>query len=430
MTNPPDASAEYRKRQMVQFHDTAAVQLSIACQLLQQAIRQLHLCLCQQKATASLLKNLSSFPRVPAKRLQRQSVRPYSTVPSPTLTATAVTFPVCNGRYERSNEYSETSTATLTAEPCMPPPPKEKHDTAKTPAQSVNSYDLHSVLPGETTAPAPNIKCKDTNASEAFTTVTARRRRRARGMDSTFASPNLFSVLKSPAARLAALGSRITKRAKECTDQPRSTTLQVQTSRRNKHERRLGSKKGAAYCRTTAAQSYRVQQYQSASSPSNVWNLSQSATSKTSVLQTSGTHSPTPPATRSEQLPHDTNSNGSRASLPSLQSTSDSDVSHGRSPVTESLPPTPPRRQSESGPYDHSTVCSWHVQDLRVDHEWHNPYFLGTDFEAQRLVPPARKLTEQEVRTIPYVVSESEYLIQQKFIDKCTGDHNTFLPAD
>ena len=32
--------------------------------------------------------------------------------------------------------------ANLRAEPCMRPPPKEQHDTAKAPAQSVNSYDL------------------------------------------------------------------------------------------------------------------------------------------------------------------------------------------------------------------------------------------------------------------------------------------------
>ena len=59
-----------------------------------------------------------------------------------------------------------------------------------------------------------------------------------------------------------------------------------------------------------------------------------------------------------------------------------------------------------------TTVCSWYVQDLQMDYEWLNSYFLSTEFEAQHLVPPARTLTEKEVRTIPYVVSECEYLIQ------------------
>ena len=87
---------------------------------------------------------------------------------------------------------------------------------------------------------------------------------------------------------------------------------------------------------------------------------------------------------------------------------------------------TPTRRRSKGEPDDHFIVYSWYEQDLRIDYWWHKSCGMLTEVDAQRLVPPARKLTEQETRTIPYVVIETQYLIQQGLINCCEGENNAF----
>ena len=84
-------------------------------------------------------------------------------------------------------------------------------------------------------------------------------------------------------------------------------------------------------------------------------------------------------------------------------------------------------RKSKGEPDDHPTVGSWYEQDLRINYEWHNSYGMLTEVDAERLVPPASKLTEQDTRTIPYFVKETQYLIQQGLINCCEGQHNPFL---
>ena len=75
-------------------------------------------------------------------------------------------------------------------------------------------------------------------------------------------------------------------------------------------------------------------------------------------------------------------------------------------------------------------MCSWYVQDLHIHYKWHNSYGIFTKADAQRVVPPAKELTEQEARTIPYVITESEYLIQQALISRCNGERNAFYWLD
>ena len=105
---------------MVQFQDAAAVQLSVACQLLQQAIQQLQLCLRQEQTTATLLEKLSCFPRVPAQQLPQQSV------PTPYHATNSATFPVCNDRHTSClNDNGNTSKENSAVKLCPPPPPKE-----------------------------------------------------------------------------------------------------------------------------------------------------------------------------------------------------------------------------------------------------------------------------------------------------------------
>ena len=86
----------------------------------------------------------------------------------------------------------------------------------------------------------------------------------------------------------------------------------------------------------------------------------------------------------------------------------------------------PPCRESKAKSDDLPIVCSWYVQDLKIEYEWHNSYGILTEVDAKRLVPPAKKVTEKEARTIPHVISETEYLLQQGLITRCEGEHNSF----
>ena len=101
----------------------------------------------------------------------------------------------------------------------------------------------------------------------------------------------------------------------------------------------------------------------------------------------------------------------SEASLPELESSSSEDDSTSLSARG--------RSESQDG------LFSWHVQDFEFEHDWHESYILISKSEAQGFVPPARRLTDHEVETIPFVVSETEYLNSQTLIIRCDGDHNT-----
>ena len=185
---------------MVQFQDAVAVQLSLACHLLQQAIQQLQLCLPQEQTTAKLLEKLSCFP----------------------------TFQVCNDRQTSClNDYGKTSKENSMVKLCLPPPPKENQLTENIPALRVKLRDVLSVKTSEVThATAPTTRYKNTNASEALTKVTSTRAQRARGMESTFATPNLFSALRAQAAKPTALRSRMTQKVKESGDNEQQMKLQ------------------------------------------------------------------------------------------------------------------------------------------------------------------------------------------------------------
>ena len=263
------------------FKTPAAVQRSVACQLLQQAIQKLQLCLRQQQTTAKLLERLSCFPRVPAQQLQQQSVPSY-------LAAKFATFPVCNDRHTSClNDYGKTFTENSTVKLCPPPPPKGNQLTENIPAPRVKVGDVPPVKTSEVTdAAAPTTGYKNNNAYEAFTKVTSKRTQRARGMESTFASPNPFPALRAQAAKPTVLCSRMTKKVKERTDNEQTSKLQVQASRRTKHERSLGSKKGAPNCTTSPPQGPEVRQYQTARPPMNVWKVQQPAPSTVLSLHT------------------------------------------------------------------------------------------------------------------------------------------------
>ena len=212
---------------MVGFQDAAAVQLSVACRLLQQAMQQLQLCLRQERTTTKLLEKLSCFPRVPAQQLQQQSV------PTTYHATISVTFPVCNDRHtscinDSGKSFKENSTIKL----CPPTPPKGKQLTENIPAPRVEVCDIPPVKTSEVThAAAPTTRYKNNNASEAFTKVTSRRTQRARGMKSTFALPNPFSALRAKAAKPTALCPRITKKVRERTDNEQTLMLQVRALR-------------------------------------------------------------------------------------------------------------------------------------------------------------------------------------------------------
>ena len=365
--------------------------LSEACQLLKQAIKQLQLCLRQEQTTAKLLEKLSCFPRVPARQLQQQPV------PTPYHATNSATFPVCNDRHTSClNDYGKTSKENSTVKLCPPPPPKGNQLTENIPPPRVKVCDAPPVKTSEVThAAAPTTGYKNNNASEAFTKVTSRRTQRARGMESTFASPNLFSALRAQATKPTALCSRTTKKVKERTDNEQTMKLQVQASRRTKHERSLGSKKGAPNCRTSPPQGPEVRQYQTASPPMNVWKVQQPAPSVVLYLHTPRAQDPVPPTKREESPPHDTSSFCSRASLPSLQSSDSDSASYGKHWDAESKPPSPTRHENKLRSCGQTTVCSWCVQDLQMDYEWHKSYVLSTELEAQHLVPPTRRLTEK-----------------------------------
>ena len=387
---------------MVQFQDAAAGQLSVACQLLQQAIQQLQPCLRQEQTTAKLLEKLSCFPRLPAQQLQQQSV------PTPYHATNCATFPVCNDRHTSClNDYGKTSKENSTVKLCPPPPPKGNQLTENRPAPQVKVWDIPPVKTSEGThAAAPTTRYKNNNASEAFTKVASSRTQRAHGMESTFASPNLVSAFRAQAAKPTALCSRVTKEVKERTDNEQTIKLQVQASRRSRHERSLGSKKGAPNCRTSPPQGPEVRQYQTANPPMNVSKVQKPAPSTVLSLRTPRAQDPAPPTKRGESPPHDTSSFFFTRALPTLQSSDSDSASYGKHWEAESTPPSPTRHENKLRSCDQTTVCSWYVQDLQMDYEWHNSYVPSTELEAQHLVPPARRLTEKKVRTIPYVLSE------------------------
>ena len=109
---------------MVLLHEAAAAQLSVACQTLLQAIQQLQLYLKQEQTTATLLKNLSRFPRVPVQRLQRLSV---STITASHCHAAAVASSVKNeSPDDRSQDNDKSLAATVTETPSTQ---KEHPDT-------------------------------------------------------------------------------------------------------------------------------------------------------------------------------------------------------------------------------------------------------------------------------------------------------------
>ena len=156
----------------------------------------------------------------------------------------------------------------------------------------------------------------------------------------------------------------------------------------------------------------------------NVWKLQQPAPSTVLSLHTPRGQDQAPPTKREKPFPHTTSSFCSGASLPSLQSSDSERALDGKHWDAESTPQWPTRHENKLRSSDQSTVCSWYVQDLQMDYESHRSSVLTTELEAQRLVPPARRLSENEVRTIPYVVSECEYLIQNQLMIRCSGDHN------
>ena len=210
----------------------------------------------------------------------------------------------------------------------------------------------------------------------------------------------------------------MTKKKVESADALRKRRLQDEASKRTKYERTLDRKKGSPYCRTRSAQGPTVLQYRTASPASSVWHVQQQWTSSTA---------PKPTKAHDSHPLHTANSSGSQPSLPSLKSSSEADnaLQYGKRNA-ESPPATPPRPKSKAEPNDHPIVCTWYVQDLHIDYEWHNSYGIVTEADTQCMVPPAKKLTEQEARTIPYVITESEYLIQQGLITGCDGESIAF----
>ena len=121
-----------------------------------------------------------------------------------------------------------------------------------------------------------------------------------------FAHYNLFTALRS----------RKTKQTGERADTLRETGLQDHESRQTKYERKLGRKEGALYCRRRSPQGPTVRQYHAASPTSHVWKMQQPLTNATA---------PEPTIARDEPPLHAMNNSGSHHSLPTLQSSSESD---------------------------------------------------------------------------------------------------------
>ena len=385
---------------MVLLHEAAATQLSVACQTLLQAIQQLQLYLKQEQTTATLLKNLSRFPRVPVQRLQRLSV---STITASHCHTAAVASSVKNeSPDDRSQDNDKSLAATVTETPSTQ---KEHPDTKQAVPSTRTRKSFSTSSPRFTSCPSLSIKANHDKESNTFAPVSTRRQQNTRITESAFATANPFSVLNTQSAKRLTSSAWDTRTANKtirsgkhrtAAKEGEATTTQVSThcvqriqrvQRSNKYARKFGAKKGAPNCRTRAEIGPTIHQHSLAGPPLNVWDAS------AAILSAPQLATPT-----------------KNKSRPALNTLKQPEASHS-TPTTK--PHEGDTKVSDLG--DERTSVSWFKDDL-------GDYHLCSEAEVDTYTLFHRRLTDAEVDESP-IKEETDLLIQLRYMKPCnTGN--------